>query len=77
MLQLQRKKCHNINLVSPSHIVPQNEISKDTYINIMAQYYPSHKSYNYKELSRRISTKEYQEAVKCAKSFGLNNIRSN
>lgn len=52
------------------------EISIDTYVNIMAQYYPSHKSHNYKELSRRISKQEYQNAIDSAKSVGLRRCKS-
>lgn len=47
------------------------EISKGTYVNIMAQYYPSHKSYQYQELSRRISGQEYRAAIEAAKQAGL------
>ncbi len=144
MLNMQGKKCHNINLVSPSHIVPQiteailiaaqnglnipivyntngydltdtlrlldgivdvfmpdikffddniaekyldvknyykiakaaaKEISIDTYVNLMAQYYPVHKSFEFAELPRRISRQEYQYAITCAKSVGLKIIK--
>ncbi|MCY6371296.1 radical SAM protein [Clostridium ganghwense] len=47
------------------------EISKDIYVNIMEQYYPAHKSYNFEELSRRISREEYKKAVNSAKLVGL------
>jgi putative pyruvate formate lyase activating enzyme len=45
------------------------EISKNTFINIMDQYYPCFKAFEYPELSRRISQKEYQEAINLAKNF--------
>jgi putative pyruvate formate lyase activating enzyme len=51
-----------------------NEVSKDTFINIMSQYYPAHKSYTFPELSRRISRNEYNEAVKYAKELGMTNF---
>jgi putative pyruvate formate lyase activating enzyme len=51
-----------------------NEVSKDTFINIMSQYYPAHKSYAFPELSRRISRNEYNEAVKYAKELGMTNF---
>ncbi len=51
------------------------EISIDTYVNIMAQYYPAHKSFEFKELTRRISRQEYQYAINCAKSAGLKRIK--
>ena len=46
-------------------------ISKDTYINIMDQYHPCFKAYEFKELSRRITDKEYLEVLEYAKSIGL------
>ncbi len=48
-----------------------NEISKNTYINIMDQYYPSNKALQYPKLSRRITTEEYSAALKMAKAAGL------
>ncbi len=48
-----------------------NEISKDTYINIMDQYYPSHKAADFPELSRRITESEFDEVIEMAKSAGL------
>jgi len=50
------------------------EISKNTFINIMSQYYPAHKSWSYPELSRRIDKDEYIAAVKYAETLGLSNI---
>lgn len=47
------------------------EISKDTYVNIMDQYHPTNKAFNYPELSRRITKEEFEEAVKIARNAGL------
>jgi len=47
------------------------EISRDSYVNIMQQYRPEHKSFDYPELSRRITYDEYLDAVKMARRFGL------
>jgi putative pyruvate formate lyase activating enzyme len=47
------------------------EISRDSYVNIMQQYRPQYKSYDYPELCRRITYAEYLDAVKVAKRFGL------
>ena len=47
------------------------EISPDTYVNIMAQYYPCHNSYRFPELSRRIMHSEYIGAIKLAREKGL------
>ena len=47
------------------------EISKDSYVNIMLQYRPMYKAYEYKELNRGIKMSEYQEAIDIAKDWGL------
>jgi len=47
------------------------EISANTFVNIMAQYYPAHEAFEYLELNRRITGKEYQEALKIAERAGL------
>jgi len=51
-----------------------DEISKDTFINIMDQYYPAFNAFNYPELSRRITRKEFREAVEAARRAGLRRI---
>lgn len=50
------------------------EISKDTYINIMDQYYPAHQAFRYEELSRRITAGEYKKVLSLARDYGLTNI---
>jgi putative pyruvate formate lyase activating enzyme len=50
------------------------EISKDTYVNIMDQYRPCGDSKAQPDLSRRISQKEYQEALDAARSMGLQRL---
>ncbi len=47
------------------------EISVHTYVNIMDQYRPEYRAHEYPEISRRITQKEYMEAVQSAKRFGL------
>ena len=47
------------------------EISKDSYVNIMAQYRPVYKAYEYKELSRWITMDEYREVIGIARRYGL------
>ncbi len=47
---------------------------KDTYVNIMAQYNPAYKAYDYPEISRRITSEEYKRVVKRAKEMGLTNL---
>ncbi len=50
------------------------EISKNTFINIMAQYYPTYRAFEYPELSRRITRKEYMEVLKMARDLGLKRV---
>jgi putative pyruvate formate lyase activating enzyme len=47
------------------------EISKDSYVNIMDQYRPCYLADNYERLARRITRKEYKEAIDWAKKEGL------
>ena len=49
-------------------------LPKDTYVNIMMQYSPVYKAYDYPELSRRITKKEYVQVVERAKDMGLTNL---
>lgn len=48
-----------------------NEISKDSYVNIMDQYRPAYLANNFSELSRPIREKEFIEVVNYAKEIGL------
>lgn len=50
------------------------EISKDTYVNIMDQYYPCYKAFEYPPLDRRITKSEYSEAINFALKAGLKRI---
>jgi putative pyruvate formate lyase activating enzyme len=52
------------------------EISKETYVNIMAQYYPAHRAYGFEKLKRKITKREFSRAVQAAAEAGLNNIRA-
>ncbi len=47
------------------------ELSPDTYVNIMAQYYPCHNAFKFPEISRRITHIEYTSALRLAKEIGL------
>ncbi len=49
------------------------KVSKNTYINIMDQYRPEFKAWEFEGLSRRPTSKEYSDAVKLAESYGLTN----
>ena len=43
------------------------EISPRAAINIMDQYYPTYQAHNYPEINRRITAKEYQNALTAAR----------
>jgi putative pyruvate formate lyase activating enzyme len=47
------------------------EVSKNTYLNVMAQYRPEHQACRYFELNRRITVKEYRDAIQMAADAGL------
>jgi len=47
------------------------EISVHSYVNIMAQYRPEYRAFDYPEISRRVTHKEYLEVVQLAKRFRL------
>ncbi|GAF69504.1 unnamed protein product, partial [marine sediment metagenome] len=42
------------------------EVSTNTYLNIMAQYHPCYKAFNIPQLARPISEQEFSEAIKLA-----------
>lgn len=50
------------------------ELSPDTYVNIMDQYRPCHKAFDYPEIDRPLSRKEWMQAVKWAKDSGLTSL---
>ena len=50
------------------------EISKNTYVNIMDQYRPAYKAHEYPELSRGITGKEFKDAIDLAKKYGLTRL---
>jgi putative pyruvate formate lyase activating enzyme len=50
------------------------EISRDTYLNIMDQYHPCYRADEHPPLNRRISVREYEDAVACARRAGIRRI---
>ena len=70
------------HLVMPNRVSGAKEVfgwigenlPKDTYLNIMAQYRPMYKAFDYPDIARRITSQEYKEAVKWAKEAGLTNL---
>lgn len=49
-------------------------LPKDTYLNIMSQYTPVYKASRYPEIDRKITLKEYRDAVQWAQDAGLTNL---
>jgi len=47
------------------------EISTNTYLNIMAQYHPCYKAFNIPQLARPVSRQEIYEAIDLAHQQGL------
>jgi len=47
------------------------EISTNTYLNVMAQYRPCHRASEIPELARAITRQEFEEAVDTAQRWGL------
>jgi putative pyruvate formate lyase activating enzyme len=47
------------------------EVSRNTYLNVMAQYRPVYDACRFPELDRRVSLSEYREAVRLAAEAGL------
>ncbi|HPK71206.1 MAG TPA: hypothetical protein PLN93_04635 [Vicinamibacterales bacterium] len=47
------------------------ELSPDTRVNIMRQYRPEHRARDYPELSRRLTSEEWEQAVAWARAAGL------
>ena len=122
MLELQAQGCHNINFVSPSHVVAQiiaavddaarrglrlplvyntggydsleahlvlpgnlagtegvlaflaNEVSRNTYINIMDQYHPCYRAEETPPLRRSLRPEEFRDALGIAESLGLSRL---
>ena len=47
------------------------EVSMNTYLNVMAQYRPEYKACEYSDLDRSLTVPEYNEAVRMAADAGL------
>lgn len=52
------------------------EISLDTYVNIMDQYHPCGLAGKYPEINRRISVKEFENAIQIAHEEGIHRLDS-
>jgi putative pyruvate formate lyase activating enzyme len=64
------------NLAGTDQIVQflANEISTNTYLNLMDQYRPAYKAHQYPRLNRPITHDEYQAAVQMAQDAGINRL---
>lgn len=70
------------HLVMPNNVAGSEKVMewiaenlpKDTYVNIMAQYNPAYKAFDYPEISRRITREEYVRVINRAKELGLTNL---
>lgn len=49
-------------------------LPKNTYVNIMAQYRVEYKAYEHPEIARGITVQEFLEAMDWAKAYGLTNL---
>lgn len=47
------------------------EISKNTYVNIMDQYRPCYRAYEFPDINRRITSSEFSKAISIAQEEGL------
>jgi putative pyruvate formate lyase activating enzyme len=49
----------------------RNEVSENSFVNIMAQYHPCNRANEYPDIARRISSRELAEALGFARELGL------
>jgi putative pyruvate formate lyase activating enzyme len=49
------------------------ELSVDTYVSLMSQYLPYYRASQFKDISRRLTEKEYQKAKEAMEECGLSN----
>ena len=51
-----------------------NNLPDDTYVNLMSQYRPMYKAFEYPQISRKITRKEYEAAIRWTREAGLTNV---
>ena len=49
------------------------ELSRDTYISLMSQYFPAYMAHKHELLQRQVTRAEYLVTIEALNSFGLNN----
>jgi putative pyruvate formate lyase activating enzyme len=70
------------HLVMPNNVGGTREViawiaenlPKDTYFNLMSQYRPMYKAFDFPQIARRITRAEYQQAIQWARQAGLSNL---
>lgn len=65
------------NNVSGSKAVMEwiaENLPKNTYVNIMSQYRPMYRAFDYSEIARGITEREYTDVVEYAKKLGLTDL---
>jgi putative pyruvate formate lyase activating enzyme len=70
------------HLVMPNEVGGTKEVidwiaanlPKDTYLNIMSQYRPMYRAFEYPEIARRLTREEYAEVVEHARKAGLTRL---
>lgn len=53
----------------------RDEVSEDAFVNIMTQYHPCYRAFDYPEIARQITTDEYRSALNYAHDLGLTRAR--
>ncbi len=87
ILEVDRRGVALRGLIIRHLVMPQNiagtdrfvrwvaeELSAETFVNIMPQYRPEHRAMEYPELSRRLTTDEWRQALVWARQAGLKNL---
>jgi putative pyruvate formate lyase activating enzyme len=49
-------------------------LPRDTYVNLMSQYRPMYRAFDYPDIARRVTREEYEQAVRWARETGLSNL---
>jgi putative pyruvate formate lyase activating enzyme len=51
-----------------------DHLPKNTYLNLMSQYHPTYRAFDYPDIGRGLHRSEYEQAVRWAKDAGLTNL---
>lgn len=62
---------HNVAKTKKVLTFIKSEISPETYISIMGQYFPAYKAVHIKQLNRKVKRAEYQEALRLVQKLSL------